>query len=108
VDGLTYQDIHDGKGDQEVKEGSTVRIYFAGQLPTNDIFDKNLAGQGLEFKVGEGKVIEGWEKGLLGMKVGAKRKLKVPARLAYGEKGLPAKVPPNTDVTFTIEIKSVN
>jgi len=108
VDGLMYQDIRDGEG-KEVKQGSKVQIQFVAQLPTNKVIEKNLTGEGVEFNVGEGKVIEGWEKGLLGLKVGAKRRLKVPAKLAYGEKGLPSKeVPPNTDLTYTIEIKSVS
>jgi len=103
-----YQDIRDGEG-KEVKQGSKVQIQFVAQLPTNKVIEKNLTGEGVEFNVGEGKVIEGWEKGLLGLKVGAKRRLKVPAKLAYGEKGLPSKeVPPNTDLTYTIEIKSVS
>ena len=62
---------------------------------------------GFTFIVGSRDVIAGWDEGVLGMKVGGKRKLYVPSKLAYGEKGKPPTIPPNTDLTFVIELVKI-
>jgi len=107
AEGLKYKDIKEGAG-KAVRKGSKVSVYYVGQLPNKQVFDKMISGEGLEFKVGGGEVIQGWEKGLIGMKVGGKRRLLVPAKLGYGQEGSQPEIPPNTDLTFTIEVKSVN
>lgn len=107
ADGLKFKDIRPGDG-KAIKKGSTVSVFYVGQLPNKKVFDKKIDGEGFSFKIGGGEVIQGWEKGLLGMKVGGKRRLLIPAKLAYGEEGSQPEIPPNTDLTFTIEVKSVN
>ncbi|ETO30179.1 hypothetical protein RFI_06939 [Reticulomyxa filosa] len=103
-EGLKFRDLRVGDG----KKGSKVTVFYVGQLPNKKVFDKLIDGEGFEFKVGGGEVIQGWEKGLLGMKVGGKRRLLIPAKLGYGEEGSEPDIPPNTDLTFTIEVKTVN
>ena|ERR1719261_766449 len=92
-------------GDGEtVKDGDVATVEYTGRLLVSDKeFDKGSIG----FKVGAGNVIPGWEKGLLGMKVGGKRTLKVPPNLAYGERGAGDVIPPNSDLVFDCELKSV-
>ena len=84
-------------------------VYYIGQLASNQsIFDKSLSGNGFSFTVGDGEVIKGWDMGLIGMKgVGSKRKLWIPPKLAYGNEEQ-EKIPKNSTLLFTIEIKKVN
>ncbi|ETO30178.1 hypothetical protein RFI_06942 [Reticulomyxa filosa] len=119
-EGLKFRDLRvgDGKVEQEKKkikkQTSLIKCIcvfsdslLRGQLPNQKVFDKRINGEGFEFKVGRGEVIQGWEKGLLGMKVGGKRRLLIPAKLGYGEEGSEPDIPPNTDLTFTIEVKAI-
>merc|ERR1712228_909194 len=71
------------------------------------VFDKCISGKGFEFELGKGEVIKGWDLGLKGMKNGGKRKLIVPSKLAYGQRGSEPHIPPNARLTFTLEIKDV-
>jgi len=103
---LKYKDIRVGKG-TPVKKGAQVRVYYVGQLPNEKVFDQSISGPGFEFKFGAGEVIQGWDKGLSGMKVGGKRRILVPAKLAYGEEGSLPDIPPNTDLRFNIEVKEI-
>lgn len=103
--GLKYKDIRVGDG-KPVKQGSKVRVYYVGQLDNKKIFDKAIEGPGFQFTLGANEVIRGWEFGVNGMKVGGKRRLQIPPRLAYGEEGSPPDIPPNAQLTFTVEVKS--
>lgn len=105
--GLEYKDIREGNGNG-IKKGDKVSAYYIGQTANdNKIFDKTLNGNGFEFTVGKGQVIKGWDMGVLGMKgVGSKRKLWIPANLAYGSEAQTG-IPANSKLLFTIEIKKV-
>jgi len=105
--GLKFKDLRPGDG-KAIKKGSKVRVLYVGQLPNKKVFDKSIEEPGFEFKLGDGDVIQGWEKGLFGMKAGGKRRLVIPPNLAYGEEGSTPDIPPNTALTFTIEVKEVN
>jgi FK506-binding nuclear protein len=105
--GLKYKEIRDGQG-KGAKNGDTVGVYYVGQLGDNTIFDKCIEGQPLEFTLGAGEVIKGWELGLNGMKVGGKRRLQIPSKMGYGTQGSEPEIPPNADLTFTIELKSIS
>jgi len=105
--GIQYKDMQEGKG-KECKKGDKLRVYYVGQTEDKEVFDKSITGSGFEFTVGKGEVIKGWDMGCKGMKVGGKRKLIIPAKLAYGSEGSPPTIPPNADLTFTIMVKAIN
>jgi len=91
--------------DPAAKKGDTVRVRYIGQLENGEIFDKNL-GEGFVVKLGGGEVIKGWETGLTGVRANEKRKLIIPADLAYGEEG-DENIPPNSELWFTVECLEV-
>jgi hypothetical protein len=102
---LTTEDLVVGTGDRTVKEGDTIRVHYVGKLLKNGAkFDENKADdEPFEFTVGEG-VIEGWSKGVVGMKRGGKRKLTIPSKLGYGDGGSPPKIPGGATLVFEVEL----
>ena len=105
--GLKYWDLKVGTGTEAVK-GKTVSVHYTGWLTDGKKFDSSLdAGRPLEFRIGAGNVIKGWEEGVAGMKVGGKRKLEIPPALAYGQQGYPGVIPPNSTLVFQIELLGV-
>ena len=101
---LAYQDTVVGTGDV-AEEGKVVTVAYKGTLMSNGKkFDE---GPGISFRLGSRKVIPGWEQGIAGMKVGGKRVLKIPPRLAYGERGAGADIPPGAHIVFECELKGV-
>ena len=99
---LAFDDILVGTGDT-AEVGSFVTIEYTGKLMADDTtFDSGM----ISFKLGEGQVIPGWEQGVIGMKVGGKRILKIPPRLAYGERGVNI-IPGNAHLLFETELKSI-
>jgi FKBP-type peptidyl-prolyl cis-trans isomerase FkpA len=107
---LVKEDLKEGTG-AEAKDGDKVKVNYTGRLlKTNFMFDTSV-GKGkkpFEFQIGKGSVIKGWDQGVVGMKVGGKRKLTIPSRLAYGEKGSPPKIPGKATLVFEIELLGVN
>lgn len=105
--GLTVQDLKVGHG-AEAKPGKKVQVYYEGKLQSNGkIFDSTKQGPGFKFTLGRNEVIKGWDLGVSGMKVGGKRRLVVPAALAYGSKGSPPVIPGNATLVFEVELKNV-
>ncbi|KAL2933042.1 Peptidyl-prolyl cis-trans isomerase FKBP15-2 [Bienertia sinuspersici] len=95
----------------EVKahKGNKVKVHYRGQLTDGTVFDSSFErGDPIEFELGSGHVIKGWDQGLLGMCVGEKRKLKIPAKLGYGENGSPPTIPGGATLIFDTELVSVN
>jgi FKBP-type peptidyl-prolyl cis-trans isomerase/parvulin-like peptidyl-prolyl isomerase len=100
-------DTLEGTG-PEAKTGDTVEVHYTGYLEDGTIFDSSVErGTPLSVVIGTGGVIQGWEQGLPGMKVGGKRTLIIPPSLAYGETGT-GSIPGNATLTFEIELVSVN
>ena len=93
--GVEVQDISGGAGAVAAK-GKKVKVKYVGNLTNGKMFDSGT----ITFKLGAGEVIPGWDKGLEGMKVGGKRKLKIPPQLAYGKRGAPPTIPPNATLLF--------
>ena len=107
--GLKYQDLRLGKG-AVAKSGKTVTVNYRGRLTNGKIFDESYKrGQPFVFQLGSGMVIKGWDEGVAGMRVGGKRKLIIPAKLAYGATGTPGgPIPPNATLVFEVELLKVS
>lgn len=106
---LVAQDVIVGTG-AEAKNGDKVSVQYVGVLYKNGKeFDSSWKRkQPFEFTIGAGNVIQGWDEGVLGMKVGGRRRLIIPADLAYGAQGQPPTIPPNSALVFDIDLKQVN
>ncbi len=107
INELQIEDIQLGDG-KEVVKGALITTDYRGQLEDGTLFDSSY-GRGKPFQcvIGTGRVIKGWDIGLMGMKVGGKRKLFVPAHLAYGERQIGEHIKPNSNLLFEIELLEV-
>jgi FKBP-type peptidyl-prolyl cis-trans isomerase len=104
---LVITDITDGEGDAAA-EGDTVFVFYVGVLSADGSrFDGNFDGEPFAVTLGQGAVIEGWEQGLLGMKAGGRRQLDIPAELAYGEAGSGDAIPPNSAISFVVDMLAI-
>ncbi|HEY8020945.1 MAG TPA: FKBP-type peptidyl-prolyl cis-trans isomerase [Thermoanaerobaculia bacterium] len=105
--GLKYVDQKVGDGD-EAKSGDTVTVHYTGWLTDGKKFDSSVdRNQPFTFRLGASQVIEGWDKGVAGMKVGGKRKLTIPPGLAYGNRAVGGVIPPNSTLIFEVELLGV-
>jgi len=106
-DELQVVDLVMGEGKAVVK-GALIRAHYRGTLADGTEFDSSWSrGQPFQCVIGTGRVIKGWDLGLMGMKVGGKRQLHVPAHLAYGERQVGALIKPNSPLDFEIELLEV-
>lgn len=103
---LLIEDLKIGTG-EATESGDTITVHYAGTLLTGEKFDSSYdRGQPFTTEIGMGKVIPGWDQGLLGMKVGGKRRLTIPAALAYGSLSRPG-IPANSALVFEVELLGV-
>ncbi|HKZ05709.1 MAG TPA: FKBP-type peptidyl-prolyl cis-trans isomerase [Methylomirabilota bacterium] len=105
--GLGWVELREGTGAAPTA-GQTVSVHYTGWLENGTKFDSSLdRGQPLEFPIGRGHVIRGWDEGVGSMKVGGKRKLIIPSALGYGDRGAGGVIPPGATLIFEVELLGV-
>jgi FKBP-type peptidyl-prolyl cis-trans isomerase len=107
--GVTFsvEDLLVGEGEQAVA-GKVVHVLYVGKLLDGRVFDASRDRSApFEFILGAGRVIAGWDKGIVGMKVGGKRRLLIPSHMAYGKRGAGGVIPPDAALDFEVELLAV-
>ncbi len=105
--GLRYQIIQEGNG-KKPNKGDMVSVHYKGQLFDGTVFDSSYKRkQPIDFAVGVGQVIAGWDEGILLLKVGDKARMVIPSELAYGSRGAGGVIPPNTPLIFDVELVAI-
>ena len=104
--GVQYWDITPGTGATAVS-GQKVTVNYTGWLTSGKQFDTSVGKRPFQFKLGAGQVIQGWDDGVAGMKVGGKRQLRIPPNLGYGSQGISGTIPPNATLVFDVELLAV-
>jgi FKBP-type peptidyl-prolyl cis-trans isomerase len=105
---MKIEDVVVGTGDT-AENGDTLSMKYTGKLENGAEFDSTAkhGDQPFKFPLGAGRVIKGWDQGILGMKVGGKRKLTIPPELGYGARGAGDRIPPNSTLVFDVELVGV-
>lgn len=102
--GLKYLDMTVGTG-RLAELGDTASVHYTGWLADGKKFDSSVdRKEPFSFRLGAGQVIKGWDEGVMGMKIGGKRKLTIPPQLGYGARGAGGVIPPNATLTFDVEL----
>jgi peptidylprolyl isomerase len=106
---LVIEDIEEGTG-EEAKAGHTVEVHYAGNAwSTRQQFDASWdRGDTFSFRLGAGQVIGGWDQGVVGMKVGGRRRLVIPPQLGYGSRGAGGVIKPNETLVFVVDLLGVS
>lgn len=108
--GLGIADVEVGTG-KEAQAGKKVHVHYTGWLYARNTkgrqVDSSREGKPFTFELGKGRVIAGWDEGIVGMKVGGRRTLLIPAELGYGAEGAGEDIPPNTPLIFDVELIDV-
>ncbi len=105
--GLRYQFIQRGEG-KKAENGKTVSVHYTGQLPDGKVFDSSYPRKKpIEFPLGRGNVIEGWDEGIALLQVGDKARFVIPSHLGYGSRGAGGVIPPNATLIFDVELMDV-
>jgi len=100
--------LQEGSGDQVVKSGDTITVHYTGTLEDGTKFDSSVdRGEPFTFTIGSGQVIQGWEQGFSGMKVGEKRRLTIPPEMGYGDRAI-GDIPANSVLIFEVELISIS
>ena len=110
-DGLRYTllaaqpaDVDD---DRAAQDGDVLAVHYTGSLDDGSEFDSSRQRGPFEFRLGQGQVIAGWERGVTGMKVGEQRRLTIPPELGYGRQGAGGVIPPDATLTFDVELVGI-
>jgi FKBP-type peptidyl-prolyl cis-trans isomerase len=103
---LSVEDVQLGEG-EEVKSGDTISVHYVGKLSDGTQFDSSIErGEPLKFVVGEGMLIKGFDQGVIGMKLGGKRRLVIPPELGYGDQQV-GPIPANSTIVFDVELVKI-
>lgn len=104
---LLIEDIEEGTGDAVVESGDDIVIHYRGTLTDGTVFDSSYdRGEPFQTRIGVGEVIQGWDEGVIGMKVGGKRKLTIPSHMAYGDQAM-GSIPANSTLIFEVELLEI-
>jgi len=105
--GLKYTDLKIGQG-ETASEGKILEVNYSGWLAKDNVkFDSSIEDHPFTFRLGAGDAIKGWDEGLMGMKVGGKRRLVIPPELGFGKQGVGSVVPPNAVLVYEFELLAV-
>ena len=105
--GLRYQFIQRGEG-KKAENGKTVSVHYEGSLENGKVFDSSYPRKKpIDFRLGQGQVIEGWDEGIALLKVGDKARFVIPSHLGYGSRGAGGAIPPNATLIFDVELMDV-
>ncbi|MBL4716232.1 MAG: hypothetical protein COC01_04195 [Bacteroidetes bacterium] len=105
--GLNYIITEEGEGNK-AEQGQVVKVHYAGRFLDGKIFDSSYdRGEPIDFPLGQGKVIKGWDEGLALLNEGAKATLIIPSHLAYGPNGIPNTIPPSATLIFDVELVEI-
>lgn len=107
--GVEVQTIKEGDGNASPKAGQTVTVHYVGTLTDGKKFDSSRdRGKPFKFRIGKGEVIKGWDEGVAQMTVGQQAKLTCSPDYAYGARGFPGVIPPNSTLVFDVELLAIN
>jgi len=107
INGVTIEVLKAGSGDKVVKSGDTISVHYTGTLEDGTVFDSSIPRkQPFSFSIGQGEVIRGWDEGLIGMKVGEKRKLTISPEMGYGAQAN-GPIPANSFLIFETELMGI-
>ncbi|MBT3229233.1 MAG: FKBP-type peptidyl-prolyl cis-trans isomerase [Candidatus Marinimicrobia bacterium] len=105
--GLKYTDMEVGSGESPTN-GQGVVVHYTGTLEDGTKFDSSVdRDKPFSFTIGIGRVIQGWDEGVLSMKIGGKRRLIIPSELGYGARGAGGVIPPNATLIFDVELLEI-
>lgn len=108
MDEVKIEVLQQGTGEEVSKNGDQLTVNYTGTLEDGTKFDSSIGRAPFVFTLGAGQVIQGWDQGLLNMKVGEKRRLTIPASLGYGSSGAGGVIPPNATLIFEVELLKIN
>ncbi|EKD58451.1 MAG: Peptidyl-prolyl cis-trans isomerase [uncultured bacterium] len=104
---LKIETTQQGTGERTIKKGDMISVHYTGKLTNGTKFDSSLdRGVPFEFQIGQGMVIQGWEEGFIGAKVGEKRTLTIPAEMGYGSRDM-GTIPANSTLIFDVEVMGI-
>jgi FKBP-type peptidyl-prolyl cis-trans isomerase len=106
--GLRVEDLIVGSGREATGPGQFVTVHYTGWLENGSEFDSSRRREPFSFPLGVGFVIPGWDQGLVGMRIGGKRRLTIPPELGYGASGMGNMVPPNAVLDFEVELLEIS
>ncbi|MFA5071944.1 MAG: FKBP-type peptidyl-prolyl cis-trans isomerase, partial [Candidatus Pacearchaeota archaeon] len=107
MDEVKIEVLQEGTGEVS-KTGDALTVNYTGTLTDGTQFDSSIGRAPFSFTLGQNRVIQGWEQGMLNMKVGEKRRLTIPSSLGYGSSGAGGVIPPNATLIFEVELLKIN
>jgi FKBP-type peptidyl-prolyl cis-trans isomerase len=107
MDEVKIEVLKEGAGEVS-KNGDKLTVNYTGTLEDGTKFDSSIGREPFVFTIGVGQVIQGWEQGMLNMKVGEQRRLTIPSSLGYGSRGAGGVIPPNATLIFDVELLKIN